>query len=397
MSGPSSFVVRRLVPGDEDVFRAARLAALADAPDAFERTLAEELVLPPDAWTGRLARAANFALEHDGALRGLCACVPDDEREGSAFLMAMWVAPELRGTGAADALVHAALAQARAEGRRALRLHVGADNLRARRCYERCGFRLTGDGFVRARDGERELEMACPLDAPAPSGDLSGVRAGYDRWAAVYDHDGNPLVALEQPVVEAALGDVSGRTLLDLGCGTGRWALRLAARGAHVTALDFSPGMLAAARAKSGAHAVRFVEHDLRRPLPFADASFERVVSGLVLEHVHDLSAFFAEIARVLVPGGRAVVSGMHPACFLRGTWAHFDDPTSGETVHPGSVAHSIGDFVMAALRAGLRLDDVIERAPDEAFAREVPRAAKSVGFPLLVVLVLCKQDPPAE
>ena len=221
------------------------------------------------------------------------------------------------------------------------------------------------------------------------SHDLSQVRAGYDRWAEVYDHDGNPLVALEEPEVDAALGDVRGRTLLDLGCGTGRHALRLAAAGARVTALDFSAGMLAAARAKPGADGVTFVEHDLHTPLPFADASFERVVSGLVLEHVGELPPFFAEIARMLTPGGRAVVSGMHPACFLRGTWAHFVDPTSGEAVHPGSVAHGLGDFVMAALRAGLLLDDVIERAPDEAFARRVPRAAKSVGFPLLVVLAL--------
>lgn len=79
---------------------------------------------------------------------------------------------------------------------------------------------------------------------------LSEVRGGYDRWAAVYDHDGNPLQALEGPVVRAAVGDVRGLKVLDLGCGTGRHALWLAAAGAHVTGVDFSEGMLAEARGR---------------------------------------------------------------------------------------------------------------------------------------------------
>src|SRR5689334_7313819 len=101
--------------------------------------------------------------------------------------------------------------------------------------------------------------------------DLTTVRDGYDRWAAVYDHDGNPLQGLEEPVVRAAVGDVGGLEVLDLGCGTGRHALWLAAAGARVTAVDFSEGMLAEAIEKPGAEQVRWVAHDLHTPLPFAD------------------------------------------------------------------------------------------------------------------------------
>ena len=116
---------------------------------------------------------------------------------------------------------------------------------------------------------------------PPEKPDLSGVRSGYDRWSEVYDHDLNPLVALEEPVVRDALGDVSGLAVLDLGCGTGRHALWLAAAGARVSAVDFSEGMLAEARRKPGASAVRFQVHDLHQPLPFDASSFDRVVSGL--------------------------------------------------------------------------------------------------------------------
>src|SRR5438874_10305789 len=143
---------------------------------------------------------------------------------------------------------------------------------------------------------------------------LPSVRTGYDRWSAVYDHDANPLQALEEPFVRAALGDVRGLAVLDLGCGTGRHSLGLADAGAVVTAVDFSAGMLAEARRKPGADAIRFLAHDLHDPLPFADGTFDRVVSGLVLEHLSDLPGFFREAWRVLKPGDRAVVSAMHPA-----------------------------------------------------------------------------------
>ncbi|MCI0460931.1 MAG: class I SAM-dependent methyltransferase [Gemmataceae bacterium] len=217
---------------------------------------------------------------------------------------------------------------------------------------------------------------------------LASVRSGYDRWAAVYDHDANPLVGLEDMAVRAAVGDVRGLHVLDLGCGTGRHALWLAAAGATVTGVDFSEGMLTEARRKPGAEAIRFVVHDLHRPLPLA-AEFDLVVSGLVLEHLRELDGFFAEARRVLRPAGRAVVSAMHPAMCLLGSQARFTDPASGERVQPGSVPHSIGAFVMAAVRGGFRLLDVAEFAPDAEFAAQYPRASKYVGWPMLVVMSL--------
>src|SRR4051794_32545673 len=215
------------------------------------------------------------------------------------------------------------------------------------------------------------------------------VQGGYDRWATVYDHDANPLVNLEEPFVWEAIGDVGGRKVLDLGCGTGRHALWLAKQGADVTAVDFSEGMLAEARRKPGAEAIRFLVHDLHRSLPFAPTSFDRVVSGLVLEHLDDLGGFFREARRVLRPDGLAYVSAMHPAMFLRGTQAQFTDPESGERIRPGSRPHQLSHFVMAALRADFAIREIREVAPDAGFAARFPRAEKYVGWPMLVTMVL--------
>jgi len=217
--------------------------------------------------------------------------------------------------------------------------------------------------------------------------DLSSVQAGYDRWAQVYDHDANPLLALEEPLVRAAIGDPADRHVLDLGCGTGRHAIWLAQSGGKVVAVDLSAGMLAEARTKSGAETINFLQHDLHERLPFESEQFELLVSGLVLEHLRDIESFFAEARRVLKTGGQAVFSAMHPAMFLRGSQARFTDPESGELVQPGSVAHSMSDFVLGATRVGFQIGNVEEVAPDAEFASHYPRAEKYIDWPMLVVM----------
>lgn len=234
------------------------------------------------------------------------------------------------------------------------------------------------------------------MSEPGRPDPLSGVRDGYDRWALVYDHDANPLPALEEPYVRAALGDVRGFDVVDLGCGTGRHTAWLAEAGARVTALDFSAGMLERARRKVSAATVRFLVHDLHEQLPLGDASFDAAVCGLVLEHLRDLRAFFTEVRRVLRPAGRAVVSAMHPAMFLRDSRARFTDPDSGAIVAPGSNPYRLGELVMAATAADFTPLAVGEHAPDAEFARRYPRAERYVGWPMLLVLVLRPAATPA-
>ena len=225
------------------------------------------------------------------------------------------------------------------------------------------------------------------------SSEITNVQSGYDLWSAVYDHDQNPMVGLETPLVRKALGDVRGCSVLDLGCGTGPHALWLSEAGARVTALDFSEGMLNVARAKSGADAVCFLVHDLHEPLPLRSGSFDVVVSGLVLEHLGNLDAFFSEICRVLGAGGRAVVSAMHPAMFLRDAQAQFTDPESGDVVRPGSLPHQLGEMVIACLRAGLKPVQIDEYAADQDLVARFPRAGKYLDWPMLVVLQLVRSS----
>jgi len=215
------------------------------------------------------------------------------------------------------------------------------------------------------------------------------AREGYDRWAEVYDQDGNPLLPLEEGQVARLLGDVRGRTIVDIGCGTGRHALGLAAAGARVTAVDFSPRMLERARRKPGAERIEFVAADVTRPLPFPDCTFDRALCCLVTEHIADLASLFGELARICRADGVGVVSAMHPAMMLKGVQARVFDPASGAETRPVSYPHQIADYVMGVTHAGLRFDHLSEHAVDAALAARYPRAEKYVGWPMLLVMRL--------
>ena len=215
------------------------------------------------------------------------------------------------------------------------------------------------------------------------------TREGYDLWSEIYDDEANPLVMIEEPEVSRVLGEVSGFTILDVGCGTGRHAVELARQGAKVTGVDFSSGMLEKAKAKPGAFAVTFVQQDASERLPFEPRSFERVISCLVVDHVKDLAGFFGELRRVCNDRGFIVVSVMHPAMMLKGVQARFDDPRTGRKIWPQSVPNHISDYVMGALGAGLRVISLSEHAMSAEVAARHPRAEKYLGWPILFLMKL--------
>lgn len=230
------------------------------------------------------------------------------------------------------------------------------------------------DMNIRATSVESRIEHVSALE-------------GYDRWAGRYDHEGNPLVALNDEIITSLAGDVTGLDVVELGCGTGRQTAWLTAAGARVTALDFSEGMLGQARLKVADVDVRFVQHDLKRRLPFSDATFDGVVSCLVLEHLSDLDAFFREARRVCRPGGWIAITDMHPALRLRGNQAHFHDEATGREVRVESIPHKVSDFVNAVLRCGLHLERFEEPSYSEELATRIPRAGKFLGWPMLVAM----------
>jgi ubiquinone/menaquinone biosynthesis C-methylase UbiE len=132
------------------------------------------------------------------------------------------------------------------------------------------------------------------------------VRDGYAQWAPSYDEPGNELLEAEEPVVREILDTLPVGVALDAACGTGRHAAHLASLGHEVIGVDASPEMLAVARAKIPEG--EFHEGELT-DLPLADDSVDLVVCAIALAHVPELAPAFAELARVLRPGGHLVLS----------------------------------------------------------------------------------------
>jgi SAM-dependent methyltransferase len=230
-----------------------------------------------------------------------------------------------------------------------------------------------------------------------PPPEVLPVREGYAAWAPLYDDDGNPLTALEGPVIRAWFGPIRGRRALDLGCGTGRHTLALLEAGAEVVAIDSTPEMLAIARGKLDGSPVTWTLHRLPDPLPFPDSSFDVVVLGLVAEHVEDLAKVLLEAARVTGPGGRCLLSALHPERTGQGQRARFIDPSTGERRQIETIHREVADYLGIARGAGWSLVEERTLVVTSDLARSLPRAAPYVNRPLGWAACWEKPRPPSR
>ena len=163
--------VERLGADRWESYRQVRLAALEDSPEAYASTLEREQAFDETTWRSRLSENGTFLATRHGVVAGTATGYSPGEHggvggqggvaPGDRLLVAMWVLPDHRGTGVAQALVEAVVGWARADGGERLLLAVVDTNEVARRLYERLGFALTGRTEPSARDPRRsELEMA---------------------------------------------------------------------------------------------------------------------------------------------------------------------------------------------------------------------------------------------
>ncbi len=185
---------------------------------------------------------------------------------------------------------------------------------------------LTGDDQrVQVRLDEVR-RFATEMDKPPLSVSIVGpelsTEQGYARWAATYIEP-NPAIEQEERVVHALLDAAPVGHALDAACGTGRHAQYLAARGHAVVGMDASPEMLAQARAHMST--ARFCLGQLQA-LPVEDASIDLAVCALALTHCADLEQPLREFWRVIRPGGRLIISDIHPFFVMMGGHALFRD-----------------------------------------------------------------------
>ncbi len=178
------------------------------------------------------------------------------------------------------------------------------------------------------------------------------------------------------------VGDVTGKHVLEIGCGGGQCSIAFARRGAIARGVDLSDEQVAFARKLAKEHGVEatFQQGSADDLSAIADASQDVVFSAYALMYVERLDRCFAEVRRVLKPGGLFVFSLDHPFWYclaesdLRIEFAYYDHEYSYEWEQTGLKSHprvrqfqrTVGEYYRLLRRAGLDVLDIIEPEPIE-------------------------------
>ena len=210
----------------------------------------------------------------------------------------------------------------------------------------------------------------------------------------------------EWPALRALLPDFAGKRVLDLGCGFG-WHCRYArAMGAAaVIGVDLSEKMLERARAETDDEAIVY-ERGAIEDVAYADGAFDVVLSSLAFHYVADLAAAFANVHRMLAPGGAFVFSMEHPVFTARDEQDWYRGP-DGELLHwpldryqDQGIRHArwLADDVVKYHRtfaaiinglidAGFRVDRVVEPEPPAEMIAERPGLADELRRPMFLLI----------
>ena len=204
-----------------------------------------------------------------------------------------------------------------------------------------------------------------------------------------------------------ALGDLGGRSVLDIGCGEGRFCRVLAGLGAEVTGVDLTAALIEQARALASERECYQVGNaeDLA---DFDDASFDLATSYIVLVDVLDYGRSIQAAWRVLRPGGRFVVCNIHPMRMAQPNgWIKQGDRKLFYAVDDYTVEgprafewwgesfinmhRTLGSYISAFLEAGFVLDGLYEPTPSESQLAANPGFADEFRVPNFIIYELRK------
>lgn len=248
------------------------------------------------------------------------------------------------------------------------------------------------EAFLKARVEEiRRFVTQDEHPMPGAEAEVSelDLATGYAEWAGRYDSLPSSFIQVEEPIVHGILDTLPTGVALDAACGTGRQSAALLARGHRVIGVDQSPEMIDQARGRCPEAEFRLGRLEA---LPLEDDSVDLAVCSMAMTHQSELTTAVAELARVVRPGGRIVVTDLHPFVIaLQGQCIFVRGPGSLGFVRNN--LHLPGAYLAALTAAGLRVRACHEPvfngslAPGgyEEFVAEAARAAWA-GLPLMIV-----------
>lgn len=233
-------------------------------------------------------------------------------------------------------------------------------------------------------------------------------KQNWDQMAKDYEnftnHQGSYSSCIELPSILQLLPDLTDKTILELGCGSGRFSFIFETmKPAHLIGIDFSEEMLAIARtiATEKNSKIQFLQGDISNLSNVPDASIDFIFASTVLHFIADLNRVMAEVSRVLKPDGTAIFSVIHPVYSAQYPIAHTDNKLPDDEewkvqylnksmrayVQPWiefnpevdnylckSYHHTFSNYLEAFIQNDLQLLAMREPTPPEAWKTEQPR-----------------------
>ena len=230
----------------------------------------------------------------------------------------------------------------------------------------------------------------------------SAPEKAYDLWANKYDDQpGNLMLDLDEAVFTDLFReiDLEGKTVLDIGCGTGRhWKKMSDQKPVRMIGIDISRKMLAKLKQKFPS-AETWLSNNVYLP-QLEDKSCDFILSTLTIAHIEKIEKAFIEWNRVLKPGGEMVLTDYHPEAIAKGakrTFLH-----KGKTIAIKNFIHSTNKMRLLAEQLGYReirfiekyIDDSVKNYYEEQNALDLFERFR--GTPIFYGIHLKKSDGPA-
>lgn len=198
------------------------------------------------------------------------------------------------------------------------------------------------------------------------------IKEAYNAWAKQYDVNQNKTRDLDGKVTAETLQAYQFKTVLELGCGTGKNTAYLLTKAERVIGLDFSDEMLRIAKEKIADSRVVFHKADLNESWAIENEFADLITCSLTLEHIDDLRHIFNQANQKLKGEGLFFISELHPFKQYLGSKARFEKEENG-VIELEVFVHHISDYINAAMINDFELLELKE-CFDEAVEKDIPR-----------------------
>ncbi len=316
-----------------------------------------------------------------------------------AYLYAFRVHDDVQGQGWGQRLLRHTLDALRKKGYCEFTIGVEDDNHLARHIYEKHGFT---EVIARCEESYQGDSYEYDLLLKRDDQNIYDNPTFFDGYRALRKNPASANELIEKPALFALCPDLTGKRVLDMGCGCGENCREFARRGAaEVMGIDISGKLLAVAEAENDCEAVRFLRHSMS-DLAALPGKFDVIFSSLAVHYVQDFPALMRAAADHLPEGGRLIFSQEHPLTTAVTDGSYWYRDESGRVLHYKLTDYgnsgrrstrwfvdnvikyhrTFSEIVCALADAGFCIEEMREPIPSPEIIERYPSYAKDVHKP---------------